>query len=67
MDNKNWDGWDKTQTAPTWNFKENPIIKGLLVSKEEKVGPNESMMYTLKLEDGSTVGNLGQHHSGRQI
>ncbi len=59
MANNNWTGWDKAKLSPTWSFKEEKVIKGVLVTKEEKVGPNESMMYTLKLEDGTTKGIWG--------
>lgn len=39
--------WNKIEVSefPLWNFEKNPELEGLLVSREENVGPNNSTMY----------------------
>lgn len=39
--------WKKLETSefPMWNFVEKPELEGILVSREEEVGPNKSTIY----------------------
>ena len=39
--------WNKIEVSefPLWNFEKNPELEGLLLSREENVGPNNSTMY----------------------
>jgi hypothetical protein len=59
MSKTDWAGFEKVQMASAWDYKTNPTVKGVLISREEKVGPNESMMYTLQQEDGVNIGVWG--------
>lgn len=53
------DGWQKVEMVPTWDFEEKKELVGVFVSKEEKVGPNESNLYTFELPDHSNIGVWG--------
>ena len=55
------DKWTKidVESGPTWDYKEEQEITGVLLEKEENVGPNNSMMYKLQTEDGETIGVWG--------
>lgn len=53
------DKWEKVEMAESWSPEEEKEIVGVLVNKEENVGPNESMMYTLETEAGEHVGVWG--------
>lgn len=54
--------WKKVEMSPTWNdkneegefmLKDGDSIEGVLVEIQENVGPNKSMLYTLKTDKGS--------------
>lgn len=53
--------WKKVepQRTPTWNYKENPELVGVYHKFEENVGPNQSMLYHIKQEDGSMIAVWG--------
>lgn len=46
--------WQKVESKnnATWKFKEQKEIEGIFISMKEKVGQNESCLYTLKTKDG---------------
>lgn len=45
------------KTDETWNQKE--VLIGKYISVEDNVGPNNSLMYHIKKDDGSVVGVWG--------
>lgn len=49
----------KPQQTPAWDFKENPEFEGTLVAIRSNVGPNESMLYEFKQEDGARAAVWG--------
>lgn len=53
--------WKKVEmeSGPTWDFETDTELTGVLISKEENVGPNNSMMYKLQQEDGTEIGVWG--------
>ena len=53
--------WEKVEaeTGETWDYVKTPEIQGVLVNKEEHVGPNDSMMYRLQMEDDTELGVWG--------
>lgn len=53
------DEWKKVEMAGSWDPEEDKEIVGVLVNKEENVGPNESMMYTIETETGERLGVWG--------
>jgi len=53
------DKWEKVETAPTWNFKEDKELVGTFLSAESEVGPNKSSLYNFKDEDGEVIGVWG--------
>jgi hypothetical protein len=55
------DGWKKieVQSGDTWDYKNDKEIQGVLLSKEENVGPNNSKMYKLQTPDGKEIGVWG--------
>lgn len=53
------DEWEEIESSPVWNFKENPQLIGYFVGVETKVGPNESNLYSFRLEDGEMVAVWG--------
>lgn len=53
------DTWEKVEMSDSWDAEKDKEIVGVLVSKEENVGPNESMLYTIETEDGEQVGVWG--------
>lgn len=44
--------WQKVEAeaGETWDFEATPEIQGILIRKEEHVGPNDSNMYRLQIE-----------------
>jgi hypothetical protein len=55
------DDWTKVEMegGETWDFETTKELMGVLTEKEEKVGPNESMMYKVQKTDGATIGVWG--------
>lgn len=51
--------WEEVKPAPTHDFAKDKEVVGRLIRVEEKVGPNESMLYTLKKVDGSQIAVWG--------
>lgn len=51
--------WQKVEMNPTWDFEKDKELIGVYISKEENVGPNESNLYNIQIEDSSTVGVWG--------
>lgn len=49
----------KSEMSPTWDFRTDKEIVGILVDIEENVGENNSMLYTLEIEDGSRIAVWG--------
>jgi len=49
--------WTKisSNNNATWDFENNPEVEGQLLSFKENVGPNNSRVYSIKLEDGTVV------------
>ena len=39
----------------TWDFEKNDVLEGEYVGKEENVGENNSTLYRIKKDDGTTV------------
>jgi len=44
--------WQKIEqeSGETWDFENSPELQGVLVRKEEHVGPNDSKMYRIQIE-----------------
>lgn len=55
------DNWKEAQelAGRIWDFETDKELIGLYVSHEEKVGPNESHMYTIELQGGERVSVWG--------
>lgn len=55
------ENWEKVEIepTPTWNFKEESELVGFLIGKQEGVGPNESMLYTIEKESGEKISVWG--------
>ncbi len=51
--------WKKLEQSPVWDFAKKPDLEGLLASKKEAVGPNQSMFYNIELPDHSVFGVWG--------
>lgn len=51
--------WEKVETAPTWDFKEEPEFIGCFLGVETEVGPNKSNLYSFKKEDGEIMAVWG--------
>lgn len=51
--------WKKVEMSDSWNAEEEKEIVGVLVDKQENVGPNESRLYTIETKDGERVGVWG--------
>ena len=45
--------------TPTWNYKEQKTIQGVLAEKKDNVGPNGSNLYILEDEEGKKTGVWG--------
>ena len=56
-----WKGWKKLEASnnPIHNFEEEKILKGVFVSREDNVGPNNSKLYTIEKENGERVSVWG--------
>ena len=53
------DEWEKVETAPTWDFREDKELIGFYVGAESEVGPNKSNLYTFRLENGEIIAVWG--------
>lgn len=54
--------WVEQEKVGIFDFKnEGDYLIGKLLNAESKVGPNESILYTLKKEDGTLVKIWGSH------
>lgn len=51
--------WRKIEKAPSWDFEANPVLQGVLVSKEAGVGQNDSNLYRFETKDGENVSLWG--------
>lgn len=51
--------WVKVGDGLTWDYTKDKEIIGVLVAKDDSVGPNNSNLYSLKNADGSVVGVWG--------
>lgn len=53
--------WQKVEmeSGDVWDFQNDKEIEGVLISKEENVGPNESWMYRIQKADGTELGVWG--------
>jgi len=51
--------WEKVETVPTWDFKDEPEFVGQFVVAEAEVGPNKSNLYTFKKESGEVMAVWG--------
>lgn len=51
--------WRKVEMTPIWDFSKNKELIGIYLSREEGVGPNESVLYTFETENGEIVGIWG--------
>jgi len=51
-------GYKKIEAGDTWDFNKDKVMQGLLVSKEENVGPNESNLYSFEV-DGQIISVWG--------
>lgn len=50
------DGWNKSEMSPSWKpEKAGDEIMGILTDKQEQVGPNNSMYYTVEKKDNHEV------------
>ena len=58
MTDNDWEKID-ADAGETWDFGTQPEIQGVLIRKEEHVGPNDSNMYRLQLADGKELGVWG--------
>ncbi len=47
------------EQAEAWDFEKNKILEGILISKEAKVGPNESNFYKFEQKNGEVVAAWG--------
>lgn len=61
--------------SEAWDFIDNPVLEGVFESKKEHVGPNNSSLYTFRVEDqlvavwGNTVldARLEELNSGAKV
>lgn len=53
---KTLDEWEEIGIDPAWNYKEEKELSGVYESREENVGPHNSVLYHIRKEDGSTIG-----------
>jgi len=56
------DGFSKMEMSPTWDYKaegENATLRGVYISTEEDVGPNNSKLYTFEKSNGERVAVWG--------
>ena len=53
---KSGDDWEEIGIDPAWNYKEEKELSGVYESREENVGPHNSVLYHIRKEDGSTIG-----------
>jgi hypothetical protein len=53
------EGFGKMAMSETWNFDEEEVCQGVLVSVEHEVGDFKSNMYTLETKEGKRVGVWG--------
>ena len=52
--------WTEVTTPDTWKpEKEGDSIEGELIQKKKNVGPNESMLYRLKIDDNTMISIWG--------
>jgi len=51
--------WEKVELSPIWDFEETKELLGVYVSKEEKVGPNNSNLYEFEKPGGERIGVWG--------
>ena len=60
MTKNNWQEVE-AEINPVWDFTldDQEELKGVLVRKEENVGPNDSWMYTIETRDGQRFGVWG--------
>lgn len=53
------DGYVKMGANEAWDYNSNPVFKGTFLYSEENVGPNNSMMYTFRVDGGKMMGVWG--------
>ena len=54
------DDWEKVEMSPAWVPENvNDELIGVLTAREENVGPNDSMLYTLEKEDHELISVWG--------
>jgi len=53
------DKWEKVETVPTWDFKEEAEFVGFFVSVETEVGPNKSNLYNFRTEENENIAVWG--------
>ena len=60
-----WDNLNfrKAENAEAWDYKTQPEIMGELMSIQENVGPNNSMMYELELDETDKATGLAVRRS----
>lgn len=51
--------WIRIETAPTWDFKEEPELEGFFLGVETEVGPNKSNLYSFRNREGDVIGVWG--------
>ena len=51
--------WEKVETSPTWDFKEEKELVGVYMGVETDVGPNESNLYSFKKKGGKVIAVWG--------
>jgi hypothetical protein len=54
----NWKDVNRDQ-SPSHSFEMEKILEGILVAKQENVGPNNSFLFTIEKKGGKTVGVWG--------
>jgi len=55
------DSWTKLEPTneETWDYKNDKELQGVFLSLEENIGPNNSKMYKIQKEDGTTISVWG--------
>jgi hypothetical protein len=55
------DDWVKIEqeSGETWDFQKDKELQGVLIAKEEHVGPNDSSMYRIQKTDDTEIGVWG--------
>lgn len=49
----------RVELSPAWDFEKTPELTGIFISTEENVGPNNSKLYNIELEDGTKTSVWG--------